>query len=115
GNLLSKENAQEELMWVAKDVIGGLRIIPKHLKWFLKEASKNNYALEIRVPDVDKLSKGINRSFYSLGMSLLAAVFVLCGALFVGDVKVVKLSDIPILSWVFWSIAIYLMIRIALL
>ena len=30
--LLSKKNAQEELMWVAKDVVSGMRIIPKHFK-----------------------------------------------------------------------------------
>jgi len=114
-DLLSKENAQEELMWVAKDVIGGLRIIPKHLKWFLKEASRNNYSMEIRVQELDKLTKGINRSFYSLGMSLLAAVFILCGSVFVRNITVLSFRDIPALTWIFWSMAAYLMARIAFL
>jgi ubiquinone biosynthesis protein len=113
--LLSKKNAQEELMWVAKDVIGGLRIIPKHLKWFLKEAARNNYSIEIRIQDMDKLSKGINRSLYSLGMSLLAAIFIIGGALFVRNIDVKTIYDVPILSWVFWSFAAYFMARIAIL
>ncbi|MFP5386478.1 MAG: ABC1 kinase family protein [Bacteriovoracia bacterium] len=113
--LLSQKNAQEELMWVAKDVITSLRIIPKHLKWFLKESSKNNYSAEVRVRDFDKFSKGLNRSFYILGLSLLASIFVLSGTLFVMNVQVLKISDIPVLSWVFWGVAIYLMGRIALL
>lgn len=113
--LLSKKNAQEELMWVAKDVISGMRIIPKHLKWFLKEASRNNYSLELRVRDLDKVSKGINRSLYILGMSMLASVFVLCGSLFVRNVNVMSIYDVPILSWIFWAFAAYLMIRIALM
>lgn len=113
--LLSKKNAQEELMWVAKDVVSGMRIIPKHLKWFLKEASKNNYSMELRVRDLDKLSKGINRSLYILGLSLLASIFVLCGSLFVRNVNVMSFYDIPMLSWIFWGFATYLMIRIALM
>jgi len=113
--LLSKKNAEEELMWVAKDVISSLRILPKHLKWFLKESSKNNYAIEIRVRDFDKLTKGINRSFYILGLSVLACVFVLCGSIFIRNINVAHLSDVPVLSWIFWGFAAYLMARIALL
>jgi ubiquinone biosynthesis protein len=113
--LLSKKNAEEELMWVAKDVISSLRILPKHLKWFLKESSKNNYAIEIRVRDFEKLTKGLNRSFYILGLSILACVFVLCGSIFIRNINVLSVYDVPVLSWIFWGFAAYLMARIALL
>ena len=113
--MLSKKNAQEELMWVAKDIISSLRIVPKHLKWFLKEVSKNNYAIDIRIKEVDNLSRSIGRSFYLLGMSLLASVFILCGTLFVRNVNVLSIYDIPILSWIFWAFASYLLIRITTL
>ncbi len=113
--LLSQKNAQEELMWVAKDVINSIRIVPKHLKWFLKEVSRNNYSFELRIRDLDSVSKSINRSFYSLGLSLLACVFILCGTVFVRNIQVTALSDVPLLSWIFWGLATYLMVRIALL
>jgi ubiquinone biosynthesis protein len=115
GEMLSKKNAQEELMWVAKDIISSLRIVPKHLKWFLKEVSKNNYAIDIRIKEVDELSRSIGRSFYLLGMSLLASVFILCGTLFVRNVNVLSIYDIPLLSWIFWAFASYLLIRITTL
>ncbi len=115
GDILSKKNAQEEVMWIAKDLLSSLRIVPKHLKWFLKETSKNNYALEIHIKEVDNLSRSINRSFYQLGMSLLAAVFILCGSLFVRNVDVVTVYDIPLLTYIFWGFAVYLLIRITTL
>jgi ubiquinone biosynthesis protein len=115
GEMLSKKNAQDELMWVAKDVISSLRIVPKHIKWFLKEISKNNYALEIRIKEVDNLSKSISRSFYILGMSLLASVMILCGTLFVRNVNIVSVYDIPLLSWIFWGFASYLLVRITIM
>lgn len=113
--LLTRKNAEEELMWVAKDLISGIRIIPKHIKWFLKESSKHNYSLELRVRNLDQLSRGINRSLYVLGLSLMACVFILCGAIFVRNINVSHVADVPILSWIFWSFAAYLMARIAML
>jgi ubiquinone biosynthesis protein len=115
GEILSKKNAQEELMWVAKDVLSSLRIVPKHMKWFLKEVSRNNYALEIKIKEVDNLSKSISRSFFLLGLSLLACVFILCGTLFVRNVNVLSVYDIPLLSWIFWFFAGYLLLRITTL
>lgn len=115
GEILSKKNAQEELMWVAKDLISSLRIVPKHMKWFLKEFSRNNYALDIKIKEIDNLSRTINRSFYTLGMSLIACIFILCGTLFVRDIDVASVYDIPVLAWVFWSFASYLLVRIATL
>ncbi len=115
GEILSKKNAQEELMWVAKDVLSSLRIVPKHMKWFLKEVSRNNYALEIKIKEVDNLSKSISRSFFLLGLSLLACVFILCGTLFVRNVNVLSVYDIPLLSWIFWGFAGYLLLRITTL
>lgn len=115
GELLSKKNAQEELMWVGKDVISSLRILPKHLKWFLKETSRNGYSLEIRVKGLEKFSNRLNRSFYSLGMSLLASIFILSGTLFVKDAYITSLTQIPLLSWIFWGIAAYFLVRITML
>ena len=114
-DMLSSKNAQEELMWVAKDVVTSLRIVPKHIRWFLRESSKNNYALELKIKEIDHLSKSINRSFYLLGVSLIASVFILGGVLFVKDVQVANLYDVPPLSWIFWSFATYLLIRITTL
>jgi ubiquinone biosynthesis protein len=102
-------------MWIGKDLISGLRIVPKHLKWFLKETSRNNYSVEVRIREIDQLSKGINRSFYTLSLAILAAVFIACGTLFVKNAQTIGFDDIPMISWIFWGAASYLMIRIALL
>lgn len=110
--LLSKKSAEEEVMWMTKDVLTSLRLVPKHIKWFLKEVSKNNYALEFRVKDLDVFSERLNRAFYGLGMSLLASVFILGGAFFIKDASNLTIQTVPMLSWIFWGAASYLMIRI---
>jgi ubiquinone biosynthesis protein len=113
--LLSRKNAQEELMWVAKDVVSSLRIVPKHIKWFLKEASRNNYSMEIRIRDMEDLQKGMSRSLYVLGITFLAGIFALCGALFVMNHPVYHLRDVPVMSWIFWALSLYFIVRSATL
>jgi hypothetical protein len=48
-------------------------------------------------------------------MALLASVFILCGSLFIKNVQVLSAYDIPLLSWIFWAFAAYLLIRISTL
>jgi ubiquinone biosynthesis protein len=113
--LLSQKNAQEEVMWIAKDLLGSLRIVPKHMKWFLKEISKNNYAIEHRVRGLEDFSNQMSRALYILGMSLLGGVFILSGTLFALNRELTNVYDIPVISWIFWAFAGYLLMRISTL
>ncbi len=113
--LLSRKNAQEEVMWIAKDLLGSLRIVPKHMKWFLKEISKNNYALEHRIRGLEEHTSQMSRALYILGLSLLGGVFILCGTLFALNRELTTFYDIPIISWIFWLFAAYLLVRISTL
>ncbi len=113
--LLSKKNAQEEVMWIAKDLLSSLRIVPKHMKWFLKEVSKNNYALEHRIQGIENFTNQISRALYVLGLSMLAGIFILSGSLFALNRELLSFYDIPVISWVFWAFSAYLLVRISTL
>lgn len=114
-DLISKKNTQEELIWLSKDLISSMRIVPKHLKWFLREASSQNYSIELRVKNLENHARGLTRALFSLGMSLMASIFILCGSLFIKDIQTVSWHDIPVLTWIFWGIAGYLMMRITMM
>lgn len=113
--LLSKKSAEEELMWVAKDVITSLRVLPKHLKWYLREVSRNKYSQEHRIRGLEEVSNNMSRALYILGLSLLAGVLILSGAILVRKINILSFYDVPIITWIFWGFAAYLLIRIALL
>ncbi len=115
GDLLSRKNAQEELMWVAKDVITSFRILPKHLKWFLKEVSQNNYSAEIRIRGLEDSARRFSRSIYSLGLSILAGIFMFSGVFLIRNINITHLVDIPIIVWILWAISGYFMVRIAMM
>ncbi|MFL5784375.1 MAG: ABC1 kinase family protein [Bacteriovoracaceae bacterium] len=110
--LLSRQNAQEELMWIAKDLLSSLRIVPKHMKWYLKEMSKNNYAAELRIRGLEDVSNQMSRALYILGLSIVAGICILSGTLFAHNREFSTFYDIPVISWVFWSFSAYLLVRI---
>lgn len=111
GEVLTKENAQEEAMWIGKDLLTSLRIVPKHMKWFLREHAKRGYAFELKVQGADNYVKSVSRSLYFLGLSLLSGTFVIVGALpFIGN-NPEKLSQVPTMSWIFWGLAVVTLFR----
>ncbi|MFP5457388.1 MAG: ABC1 kinase family protein [Bacteriovoracia bacterium] len=111
GEVLTKENAQEEAMWIGKDLLTSLRIVPKHLKWFLREQAKRGYAFELKVQGADGYVRSISRSLYFLGLSVLAGIFILVGALPLIGKAPESFTQVPTVSWIFWSLGALILIR----
>ncbi len=111
GEVLSKDAAREEAMWAGKDLLTTLRILPKHLKWFMREQAKRGYALELRVQGADEHVRSLSRSMYFLGLSLLSGALLLAGTIPLMGRGHDSGSEIPTLSWVFWGIAAVTLFR----
>jgi ubiquinone biosynthesis protein len=109
--VLSKENATEEALWIGKDILTSLRIFPKHLKWFLREQAKRGYAFELKLQNADIYVKSISRSLYFLGLSFLSGTFFLVGSLPLIGRQPHALNEIPTLSWIFWGLAAVTLFR----
>lgn len=111
GEVLSKETAKEEAMWIGKDLLTSLRILPKHLKWFMREQARRGYAFELKLQGADDYVKSVSRSLYFLGLSLLSGTFILVGAMPLMGKSPEAFSQIPTMTWVFWGIAALILFR----
>ncbi len=107
----SKDDLMEEGIWVARDLIESLRIVPRHLKWFLKDISKKNYAVEIRLTGYEKSFIKIFSSVVFLSFSLLSAVFIFSGLFFIEDKQNISFSGLPTITLVFWTIGLAIILR----
>lgn len=108
---LNPESVQEEALWIGKDLLTSLRIVPKHLKWYLREQAKRGYATEMKITGADSYVKSISRSLYFLGLSMLTSVFILVGTIPLIGKSPERLADIPSLSWFFWGIGMAILSR----
>ena len=108
---INKEAAQEEALWIAKDLLTSLRIVPKHLKWYLREQAKRGYATEMKITGADSYVKSISRSLYFLGLSLLTSVFIIVGTIPLIGKSPESLAQVPTLSWIFWGLGVVVLSR----
>jgi ubiquinone biosynthesis protein len=109
--LVSKESIMEDAMWIGRDTLNSIRIIPRHIKWMLKEFSKKKYRLDIQLVGVSKEINNISQSLYFIGLMFFTSTLTFCGVYLVKDITVSNLYDIPILAWIFWSLAFLSAIR----
>jgi ubiquinone biosynthesis protein len=102
----SKEDILEEGIWTARDLISISRIIPKHLKWFLKDWSKKKYAFDFVLSGYEESFNKLHNSIVFLGFAAISCVFLFSGVEFLGvDVGKIHMRDIPRISWIFWSLS----------
>ncbi len=101
-NSYNKDDLIEEAIWTGKDLLSSLRVVPRHLRWFLKDFAKKGYAVEIVHTGHEKGVNSITNSVIFLGHTVLTGVFISAGVSVLGDVQITHWSQVSLLSWVFW-------------
>jgi len=101
---LKKEDLIEDAVWTARDFLTSSRTIPRHLRWFIKEWAKKGYAFEISHKGHEEQFAKVSGAITFLAFSILTTVFVASGVFCLGSNNISHISQIPIISWVFWGI-----------
>ena len=102
----SKDEIIEEAAWAAKDFATSARLIPRHLKWFLKDWSRKKYAFNLILTGHEKSLMDLTSGLVFLGYIILSCVFLFSGVGFItNSSESVTLESIPSISWVFWILS----------
>ncbi len=110
-DLVSKESLMEEALWIGRDTLNSVRIIPRHLRWLLKEFAKKKYVFDIKVSGLQEDIRQVSHGLYFLGLVLLAAAFLFSGVLLAKDGDFADWRAIPVIVWIFWGLALAVMTR----
>ena len=108
---VNKDEIIEEGIWLAKDLLGTARSMPRHLKWFIREWVKKGYAFDLNIKGHEKHLDGISNSVMFLSHALLTSIFVISGTLLIPDVEISKFGDVPPLCWIFWITGLTILLR----
>lgn len=109
--VLSQKALKEEVIWLGRDVLNSLRTIPRHMRWFTKDFSREGYHFKHQIEQLDKVEVSIQKSFYFLGLNILCGVFVFAGLFFISDPANISIELIPNISWFFWMLALAMFVR----
>ena len=100
--VFSKEDLVEEGILSARDLLTSLRVLPRHIRWFMRELAKNNYAFEIVLRGHEQPLNGLRNAMIFLGYGLLASVFIMAGVMVIEYSALGHWGEISKLSWLFW-------------
>lgn len=104
----NKDELIEEAAWAARDLTSSIRILPRHIRWFLRDFAKKGYAVEIRNTGYERELSAMTGALTFFGFALIAGIFVFSGVFIIGSHDVHTWSDIPTLSWILWSLGLIL-------
>ncbi len=108
---MTKDTLLEETVWSGRDFLSAMKVIPRHLKWFLKEASKKKYALELINRGYESHFKKFTNGVFFLGYTVLSSSLFFCGVLLSDNEIIKSFRDISIISWTFWGFALIFLLR----
>ncbi len=102
---LSKEELMEEGLWAAKDLVSMARVVPRHIRWFLKDFSHKKYGVQLIHTGHEKSARLLNQSLIFLAFTIISCVFIASGVFFLGSpLNISSPKDIPTITWIFWGI-----------
>jgi len=100
----SKEALINEASWGVKDILVLLRILPRQLKWFFNNFSKNGYAIDLKVKNFEKSFSLLSSSLNYLALVIFSGLLFLAGSINLPEsIHVIK--DIPLTTLFLWGIA----------
>lgn len=104
----SKDELLEEAAWAARDLTSTMRVLPRHIKWFLRDFAKKGYAIEVKNTGYEREFNAAVGAITFMGFALVASVMFFSGIFIIGAKDISHWSQIPTGSWIMWSLGILL-------
>jgi len=101
---LNKDEILEETLWMAKDILGTMRMFPRHAKWFMRDFTRKGHALEVINRGYEKELLAFRGALVFLGFSFLGGIFFLAGVLLLRE-DTASFINIPFITLLFWMIS----------
>jgi ubiquinone biosynthesis protein len=112
-NQYSMQRLTKDAFWIAKDLGALLQVLPRQLRWMFRKFNSNDFAFEIKVPDLEAVRKEMDlssrrQSYGTIGAGLFVAAAISLqfsnSQYFIGEY--------PVVSVIFFSLGVIMILRI---
>jgi ubiquinone biosynthesis protein len=108
---LSPSRLRSEAFKVSREVISLIEILPRNLRWAIRKFAKNDYALELKSPELAKMAVTLDRGSKRVARSISALAFLLTGAILIQADKGPRWDEFSIVGLVFLGVGAFFAIR----
>ncbi len=108
---LAPARLKGEAWKISKELISLLEVLPRNLRWAIRRFAKNDYALEIRSPEVLKLSQQVDRGSRRMARALSGTGLLITGAMLFQSEKAYQWEDYPVMGLAFLAAGLFFILR----
>lgn len=77
----SPDRMAKEGLWILKDFLALAQVLPRQIRWMLRKLNQNGYAIELKVPEVDRLTDQVEANGRKTSLSILSAGAMIAGSI----------------------------------
>jgi ubiquinone biosynthesis protein len=108
----SMQRLRKDLLWVGRDAVALLQVLPRQLLWMFKKLNSNDFAFEIKVPELLALRRVAEEGSRRTSLAILAAGALIASSLALPLEGGRRVLDYPLPAAVYLVIAGFLAFRI---
>ena len=113
-NQYSMQRLSRDLLWIAKDAAGVLQILPRQIKWFFRKLNSNDFAFEIKSPELEKIRHQLDINGRRMSSSILATGLFIAGSLALQTGVGPRIWDFPLIALLFFVVGASVLIGLFL-
>lgn len=105
-NRLSVDRLKKELFLTSRELVDLIQILPRQLRFWMRKWNANDFAFELKIPELRELRRQQERSGRRSAEALVAAGALIASAISYGSPHVTRyIAGVPAFSFVFLVIA----------
>ena len=108
----SWNRVKKDFVWMAKDLSALIQSTPRQIRWMFKKLNRNDFAFEIKSPDLQDLRKEIETSSRRNSQSLIAASLIIAASLALQRDFGSDIAGYPALSVIFLCLGVVFIVRL---
>lgn len=107
----SMSRIKSDAFKISKDLLSLLDVVPRNIRWALQKFARNDYALEIKSPDIARLSRVTEVGQKRVSSSLVAGGALIAGAIVIHSDRGHHWGDYPALGLVLIVLGLFFALK----
>jgi ubiquinone biosynthesis protein len=101
----SMQRFSKEALFIAKDVVSLLQVLPRQIRWMLRKFNSNDFAFEIKSPDLQDLRVQMDRNARRMSYGIVAAGLFISASIALQKESSDTVAGYPLFFVVFLAVA----------
>jgi ubiquinone biosynthesis protein len=108
---ISPERLKDDAIKISKDVLSLLEVLPRTMRWALRKLARNDYALELKSPELARLVVQVDRGSRRISRSLAGTGLLIAGAIVLQADRGHHWGDYPALGVVLLGVGLFMVLK----